>query len=57
MFRYWAGRGFCAHLLSGGLSLAALGFTVALSGFLLLGLDWGGLLSARCLVEVRAIVR
>jgi hypothetical protein len=39
-------------VLSGALNLVALGFTVAFSGFLLLGVDWHALLHEPCIAQV-----
>ena len=43
--RYWDERGFTTIVLARVLNLAALGFTVVLSGFLLIWVDWRALSS------------
>jgi len=54
--RYWACKGLRAMALAGMLNLAALAFTVAFSGFLLLGVNWPELLTAECIEQVGCIL-
>lgn len=48
LYRYWLEKGWLVIVVSRGLNLAALAFTVAFSAFLLLGVDWRAL-HAECL--------
>lgn len=47
VYRYYEGKGFASILIARVLNIAALGFTVAFSGVLLLWVDWGAL-HAQC---------
>ncbi len=50
IYRYWHGRGLSSIVVSGLLNIAALAFTIAFSGFLLLFVNWGALHS-ECIVQ------